>query len=43
MRVYWDSTALLNAPAAQSVLARLSEGQHKGPPLDLPGCDSLCE
>ena len=28
MRVYWDSTALLNALAAQSVLARLAEGQH---------------
>lgn len=28
MRVYWDSTALLNALAAQSVLARLDEGQH---------------
>jgi hypothetical protein len=28
MRVYWDSTALLNALAAQSVLARMSEGQH---------------
>ena len=28
MRVYWDSTALLNALAAQSVLARLDEGDH---------------
>jgi predicted nucleic acid-binding protein len=28
MRVYWDSTALLNALAAQSVLARLDDGQH---------------
>ena len=28
MRVYWDSTALLNALAAQSVLARLGEGEH---------------
>ena len=28
MRVYWDSTALLNALAAQSVLARLEEGEH---------------
>ena len=28
MCVYWDSTALLNALAAQSVLARLKEGEH---------------
>jgi predicted nucleic acid-binding protein len=28
MRVYWDSTAVLNALAAQSVLARLDEGEH---------------
>ena len=28
MRVYWDSTALLNALAAQSVLARLDKGEH---------------
>jgi predicted nucleic acid-binding protein len=28
MRVYWDSTAVLNALAAQSVLARLGEGEH---------------
>jgi hypothetical protein len=28
MRAYWDSTALLNALAAQSVLARLDEGEH---------------
>jgi hypothetical protein len=28
MRVYWDSTALLNALAAQSVLARLAKGEH---------------
>ena len=28
MRVYWDSTALLNALAAQSVLVRLAEGDH---------------
>jgi hypothetical protein len=28
MRVYWDSTALLNALAAQSVLACLDKGEH---------------
>ena len=28
MRVYWNSSALLNALAAQSVVARLDEGEH---------------
>ena len=28
MRVYWDSTALLNALAAQAVLDRLDEGER---------------
>jgi hypothetical protein len=28
MRVYWDSTALLNALAAQNVLAHLDKGEH---------------
>ena len=28
MRIYWDSTALLNALAAQPVVDRLAKGQH---------------
>ena len=28
MLVYWDSSALLNALAAQTVLNRLDQGQH---------------
>jgi len=28
MRVYWDSSALLNALAAQAVLSRLGQGEH---------------
>ena len=28
MRAYWDSSALLNALAAQAVLSRLDEGEH---------------
>jgi hypothetical protein len=28
MRVYWDSSALLNALAAQAVLSRLDQGEH---------------
>jgi predicted nucleic acid-binding protein len=28
MRVYWDSSALLNALAAQAVLDRLNQGEH---------------
>ena len=28
MRIYWDSSALINALAARPVLARLDKGQH---------------